>query len=204
MKMIRFYNYHDAKKQLLGRERVPVGDWSFIEDMENTTTMAKSAFAEDQSKLKNLRALFPIIPGLETANAWFPTYDEDELWTIIQSWYTVEDDRDSWDAIRRARERSEVVECDIDNDSGYGSNDDEMDLDPDDHHVNHNDNGVGDNHNDNSRGDVGGNSSTGDYGSYSYMDTGDGDTRIPSSAPLVSSSSLNDREEADSLFMTQG
>ncbi|KAL2149309.1 hypothetical protein VTH82DRAFT_8657 [Thermothelomyces myriococcoides] len=96
---IRFY---DFQKVLSAKSpvRVPVRDWSFVEDVTNTTTMPKPPQRAAHAELENLE---PLLLGDE--QNWTPSADD---WELVKSVYTKNNGRCSYDELRiqkRSRDR---------------------------------------------------------------------------------------------------
>ncbi|AEO59084.1 hypothetical protein MYCTH_2307046 [Thermothelomyces thermophilus ATCC 42464] len=75
---IRFYDFQkvlEAKRAV----RVPVRDWSFVEDVTNTTTMPKPPQRAAHAELENLE---PLLPAAE--QNWTPSLDD---WQLVKSVY---------------------------------------------------------------------------------------------------------------------
>ncbi|KAK3381669.1 hypothetical protein B0H63DRAFT_363124, partial [Podospora didyma] len=88
---IRFYDLGKAMRQDDG-SRIAVHDWSFVEDITNTTTLRKVQSRREDSKLENLSALFKKKDNEEgekedgevDEEVWMPSADD---WKLVKSFY---------------------------------------------------------------------------------------------------------------------
>ncbi|GAB1316030.1 hypothetical protein MFIFM68171_06240 [Madurella fahalii] len=96
MDWIRFYDFNKA---LMGLRNVrkPIQDWSFAEDITNTTTLPKVPTRLENAKLENLESLFPRRDGGPGRN-WKPS---DADWELVKSLYLHNNGRSSYDDLRR-------------------------------------------------------------------------------------------------------
>ncbi|KAK4189334.1 hypothetical protein QBC35DRAFT_462050 [Podospora australis] len=92
---IRFYDLNKAVKTA-DRPRVPIRDWSFSEDVTNTSTMPKVPSRLDGAKLENLRSLFEF---RENQVGVFNPVEDD--WDLVNTLFSNENGRCSYDELRR-------------------------------------------------------------------------------------------------------
>ncbi|KAK4150568.1 hypothetical protein C8A00DRAFT_17931 [Chaetomidium leptoderma] len=90
MEWIRFY---DVNQAFHGRRNVrhPVQDWSFSEDITNTTTLPKPPTRQQNAELENLEPLFT------GENPWTPSADD---WKLVKSVFIDTNGRCSYDDLR--------------------------------------------------------------------------------------------------------
>ncbi|KAH6617077.1 hypothetical protein F5144DRAFT_551576 [Chaetomium tenue] len=91
LEWIRFYDF--AKVLKTGRSvRKTVQDWSFVEDVTNTTTLPKAPVREEHSKLENLAPLLK-----DEGQKWTPSPDD---WELVKSVFIDSNGRCSYDDLR--------------------------------------------------------------------------------------------------------
>ncbi|KAL2259368.1 hypothetical protein VTK26DRAFT_6983 [Humicola hyalothermophila] len=85
---IRFYDFNRA---LQHHDRVPIKDWSFVEDITNTSTLPKVPSRMERCQLHNLQPLF------EGEQNWTPGADD---WEMVKTTYLPSNGRCSYDDMR--------------------------------------------------------------------------------------------------------
>lgn len=100
LEWIRFYDFNKALAGGRGT-RVSVKDWSFLEDITNTSTMPKNPKRQEKSELENLEPLF----SAEQEQNWTPNIDD---WALVKSVFIESNGRCSYDEMRVQRQNRDA------------------------------------------------------------------------------------------------